>query len=60
MTNDQPPPSGIVTGVVDRFIKFVDRPWKAVTVIVLVVICGVGWFVYEKRDELFEAWLTPN
>ena len=57
--NDQPP-SGNVTGLIDRVLRFIDRPWKAVTVIVLLILCGVGWFVYDKRNELFEAWLTPS
>jgi hypothetical protein len=57
--SDQPP-HGNVAGIVDRVLHFIDRPWKAVTVVVLILILGVGWVVYEKRNELFEAWLTPD
>jgi hypothetical protein len=38
---------------------FIDKPWKAVTVVVLAVVCGTGWILYEKRDALIEAWLMP-
>jgi hypothetical protein len=49
-----------VTGLIGRVLQFMDEPWKAIIVIVLVIICGVGWIVYEKRDVLFDAWLTPS
>jgi hypothetical protein len=29
-------------------------------IIALFVVGMGGWLVYEKRDELFEAWLTPD
>jgi hypothetical protein len=57
--SDQPP-SGHVVGIVDRVLRFIDRPWKAVAVVVLILIIGFGWAAWEKRDELLEAWLTPS
>lgn len=54
------PTGGGVSGVIGRVLHFMDKPWKAVTVVVLIIVCGVGWFIYDKRDELFEAWLTPS
>src|SRR4029077_18965998 len=57
--SDQPP-SGHVAGIVDRVLRFIDAPWKAAVVIILVLIIGFGWVAYEKRDELFEVWLTPD
>jgi len=57
---DPPPPSGNVAGVVDRVLRFIDKPWKGVVVAGLLILGGVGWVAYEKRDELFEAWLTPS
>ena len=53
-------PDGAVTGIVGRVLAFMDRPWKAVAIVVLLILCGTGWIVYDKRDELFEAWMTPS
>lgn len=47
-------------GLLDRVLKFVDRPWKAVAVVVTIIVLGVGWVLYEKRAEVLEAWLTPD
>jgi hypothetical protein len=58
--SDQPPPSGHVVGIVDRVLRFMDAPWKAVTIVVLILVIGVGWIAWEKRAELLEAWLTPD
>jgi len=58
--SENDPPAGGAAGIVDRVLRFMDQPWKAVAVVVLLILCGVGWIVYDKRDELFEAWLTPS
>jgi hypothetical protein len=57
-----PPPStgGTLAGLLDRAFRYMDTPWKALVVVVLVILAGVGWFLYDKRDELFEVWLTPD
>jgi hypothetical protein len=60
MSDDKPLKNGAVLGILDRLLVFVDKPWKAVVVILLIVIGGLGWVLYEKRNELFEAWLTPD
>jgi len=53
--------AGQGTGYLDRALTFiVDKPWKAAFVLVAFIICGTGWIVYEKRDEIIEAWLTPS
>lgn len=58
--SENDPPAGGMAGIVDRILRFIDRPWKAVAVVVLLILCGAGWIIYDKRDELFEAWLTPD
>jgi uncharacterized membrane protein len=58
--SEPPKPTGTVSGIIDSVLRFIDRPWKAVTVVVLIVILGVGWVLYEKRDVLLESWLTPS
>jgi hypothetical protein len=50
----------MVTETINRVLAFMDRPWKAVVIVVLIVIGGVGWVLYDKRQELFEVWLTPD
>lgn len=57
--SDQPPSAG-VTGIVDRVLRFIDRPWKAFAIGGLALLAFFGWLAYERRDELFEAWLTPD
>ena len=37
-----------------------DRPWKAFALAGLLIVGGAGWIIYEKRDTLLEAWLTPT
>jgi hypothetical protein len=46
-------------GILDRVLKFIDAPWKALVVFGLILTLGMGWILYEKRDRLFEVWLTP-
>jgi hypothetical protein len=60
-----PPPEppgnhGTALGLVDRILKYLDRPWKAFVIVMLAVVGFVGWFVYTHSDELFEAWMTPS
>jgi len=62
MTHSEPsPPSKSWIGdLISRILSYMDKPWKAFVVIFLVLVLGIGWLGYEKRDELFEAWLTPD
>jgi len=62
MSNPPPEPSGNqgILGVVERVLKFIDKPWKAFAIVMLAVVGFVGWFVYTHSDELFEAWMTPS
>jgi hypothetical protein len=51
-------------GTVERILRFIDRPWKIIAVVVLAVTAIVGWTLWEKRAELAEAvlqgWVTPH
>ena len=40
--------------------NFIDRPWKAVALVVLFIVGGIGWVAYERRDAIIEHWLTPS
>jgi hypothetical protein len=56
-----PPPSkGWLADLIGSVFAYIDRPWKAVTVVVLLLVGGFGWAAYEKRDIIFESWLTPS
>ena len=48
------------SGFIGTILAYVDRPWKLIAVIAMFVIGGVGWTLYEQRDEIIEAWLTPS
>jgi hypothetical protein len=60
--SEQPPPSAPHgwAGIVDRVLSWTDTPWKAVALFLLIVAGAVGWTLWDKRDELLEAWLTPS
>ena len=48
-------------GYIDRALAFIgDSKWKAFFSLGAVIVLGIGWVLYEKRDMLFEAWLTPS
>jgi hypothetical protein len=48
-----------VDGLLAQLFAYVDRPWKVAAVIALLVVGGAGLVLYEQRDALIEAWLTP-
>jgi hypothetical protein len=48
------------SGLIGQVLGYVDKPWKVVAVVVLVIVGGAAWITYEQRDELIEAWLTPS
>lgn len=53
-----PPPRGMLGELLDRLLAYMDRPWKAAAVIVLVIVCGAGWGLWHEREALF-ARLRP-
>lgn len=48
------------SGLVAALLAYADRPWRAVVVVVLLIVGGVGWVAYERRDAIIESWLTPT
>lgn len=55
----QPAPTGLA-GYIASVLAYIDSPWKLGAVVVLFVVGGVGWVLYDKREQLLEAWLTPS
>lgn len=45
-------------GIIDRVLAFMDRPWRAIVVIILVIILGIGWALWDYRAQIAEAILT--
>lgn len=60
MSDPHPQSKGWLLDLVASIFSYIDRPWKAVVVVVLILLGGFGLVVYDKRDELFEAWFTPS
>lgn len=48
------------SGLLGQVLSFIDKPWKVAAVVILFVVGGAGWIVYEKREQLLESWLTPS
>lgn len=48
------------SGIVSALLAYADRPWRAVVVVILLILGGAGWVAYEHRDAIIEAWLTPD
>ena len=46
--------------LIGQILAYVDRPWRVIAIVVLFLVGGAGYAVYEQRDELIEAWLTPD
>jgi len=51
------PDAGAIVGVLDRVLAFMSAPWKAVAMIVLVIICGAGYLIYLERGTIADAVL---
>jgi uncharacterized membrane protein len=53
-----PPPlpderhQGIVERLIARLLGYMDRPWKVVAVVVLLILFGVGFGLWEARHEI--------
>jgi hypothetical protein len=47
-------------GIVDRILSYASTPWKAATIILSVLIGGIGLIVYENREDIVEEFLTPS
>jgi hypothetical protein len=47
-------------GLLDRLLSYCDKPWKVVAIIALAIVGGAGWLIWDKRDVLFDVWLTPT
>jgi len=49
-----------MNGYLSALLAYIDRPWKVIAVVVLVLLGGAGWVAYEQRDIIIESWMTPS
>jgi hypothetical protein len=49
------PSTGGVLGLVPRLLDYMSSPWRAITIIVLVVLCGAGYALWTERAALIMA-----
>lgn len=47
--------NGMSGRLLGQVLRFIDRPWKAVTVVVLVILVGLGYFAWLERIRIAEA-----
>jgi hypothetical protein len=59
MTSDTPQPGKLTPATVfERLLTYADKPWKAVVILIAIVICGLGWIVWTERARIADAVLT--
>jgi len=52
------PQGGLTPATVfERLLAFMDAPWEAVVVVVLVIVCGLGYMIYLERGSIADAVL---
>jgi hypothetical protein len=59
-SHEDDPPSHGLTGLAGRVLGYMDRPWKAVAVIVLLVLLGFGFIAWEERALLLQPLRMPG
>jgi hypothetical protein len=46
----------MIVDLIDRFLKWLDKPWKAFALAGLAVLVALGWGGWLSRDALVDAW----
>jgi hypothetical protein len=56
--SDPPPPAsrGFIFDLIDRLLKWLDKPWKALALAGLAVLVALGWGGWTSRDTLTDIW----
>jgi len=58
MSDNKPQAGQSVLGVLDRVLAFMTSPWKAIAVVVLVIVCGLLYIAYDQRAVIAVAVLV--
>ena len=53
-----PPPRSFLDDLIGRVLGYMDKPWKAAAIVVLIVVLGIGYAAWVERRVL-TAWLAP-
>jgi hypothetical protein len=56
--SEPPPPAsrGFIFDLIDRLLKWLDKPWKALALAGLAVLVALGWSGWTSRDTLTDIW----
>lgn len=46
--------NGLITKILDRLLSYADRPWRAIFVLILVVLIGFGYLAWHERQALLK------
>jgi hypothetical protein len=46
----------MIIDLLDRFLRWLDRPWKAFALAGLAILVALGWGGWLSRDALVDAW----
>lgn len=62
MTQDNKltPQDNKLTWLVRTLLDYMQKPWQAIAIILLVIICGGGWIVWTERASLIEMLKESN
>jgi hypothetical protein len=52
--------SALTVRLVDRVLTFVDKPWKGLLLVVLIVLIGGGYILYSERAQIATAILASH
>src|SRR5262245_14298183 len=43
--------------IISRILGYLDKPWKALALALLLIVGGTGWIIWVERDKLLDAFL---
>jgi hypothetical protein len=57
--SETPPPGKLTpASVFERLLTYADKPWKAVMILILVIIGGIGWIIWTERTRIADYVLV--
>lgn len=58
MVNNSPTPTdrGIILQLIGRVLDYMSSPWRAVVVVLLLIICGLSYAIWHERERLLNTY----